>query len=510
MFKRLGKFYVLVILISVIFFGANFYNLKIAEAATNTNGRILLQVQDNGEAWYVNPVNSYRYYLGRPADAFLIMRSFGLGVSNSDLNLFLTKAPARLAGRILLKVQDKGQAYYVDPVGLKLYYLGRPTDAFSVMRSKGLGITNSDLAKIPIATISTPSTSPTSPTQTTDPLTSGTINIVNDFLRQFSFKYKNSDYDLTQSFSTDMYSSYKNSTKTYSYTVGNAPANVRDEFYGLFLKLKTGDTTIKEIITKLRVIALTNNWTDDELLEFSVALVQYVPYDDLKVVNGSGTNNNPYFPYETLYLNKGVCSDKTFLAVAMLRQLGYGAAILDFPDHNHTALGVACPIGYSLNGSGYCYVETTNYFPFGIIPQSISNGQAQKSDGFSDMFNSGSLGTVEIYQKTSGKIYQGLPAIYSSVANLKTTRSELDTLSLEVESLNNALDVKEAAVVAMRSQVDTYYSNGQMQEYNNLVPTFNSLVGDYNADLAVYKTKVDEYNIKVSEFNSAVKVFYQK
>lgn len=510
MFKQLRKFNILAILISVIFFGANFYNFKIAEAATNTNGRILLQVQDNGEAWYVNPVNSYRYYLGRPDDAFLIMRYFGLGVSNSDLNSFLIKAPARLAGRILLKVQDKGQAYYVDPIELKLYYLGRPADAFSVMRSKGLGITNSDLAKIPIATISTPSTSPTSLTQITNPLTSGTINIVNDFLRQFSFKYKNSDYDLTQSFSTEMYSIYKNSTKTYSYTVGNEPASARDEFYNLFLKLRAGDTTIKEIITKLKETAVINNWTDDELLEFTVALVQYIPYDDLKVVNGTGANDNPYFPYETLYLNKGVCSDKTFLAVAILRQLGYGAAILDFPEHNHTALGVACPIEYSINGSGYCYVETTNYFPFGVVPQSISNGQAQTSDGFSDAFNSSSLGMIEIYQKTSGKLYQGLPAIYAKVAELKNSKSELTDMSLEINNLNTALSAKEAAITAMRSQINTYYSNGQTTEYNNLVPTFNSLVNEYNADLAVYKAKVDTYNTKVSEFNLAVEVFYQK
>jgi hypothetical protein len=49
-------------------------------------GRILLQVQSNGEAWYINPVDLKRYYLGRPADAFYIMRYFGLGITNYDLN----------------------------------------------------------------------------------------------------------------------------------------------------------------------------------------------------------------------------------------------------------------------------------------------------------------------------------------------------------------------------------------------------------------------------------------
>ncbi|KKT13234.1 MAG: Cell wall-binding protein [Candidatus Falkowbacteria bacterium GW2011_GWF2_43_32] len=64
-------------------------------------GRILLQVQEKGEAWYVNPLNLAKYYLGRPADAFGIMRGLGLGVSEKDYSSWNGKAPSRLAGRIL-------------------------------------------------------------------------------------------------------------------------------------------------------------------------------------------------------------------------------------------------------------------------------------------------------------------------------------------------------------------------------------------------------------------------
>ena len=59
-----------------------------AEAATMAQmmkGKILLQVEANGEAWYVYPGDLHRYYLGRPADAFTIMRNFGLGISDADL-----------------------------------------------------------------------------------------------------------------------------------------------------------------------------------------------------------------------------------------------------------------------------------------------------------------------------------------------------------------------------------------------------------------------------------------
>ncbi len=118
--------------------------------ASRLKGRILLQVQDKGQAWYVNPTDGRRYYLGRPADAFALMRRFGLGISNSDFASLASNPSAwkRLAGRILLKVEDSGKAYYFDPLTLELHYLGRPDDAFNVMRTRGLGITNSDLGQI--------------------------------------------------------------------------------------------------------------------------------------------------------------------------------------------------------------------------------------------------------------------------------------------------------------------------------------------------------------------------
>ena len=49
------------------------------------SGRILLQVERNGETWYVYPDNQRKYYLGRPHDAFNIMRSLGLGITNLNL-----------------------------------------------------------------------------------------------------------------------------------------------------------------------------------------------------------------------------------------------------------------------------------------------------------------------------------------------------------------------------------------------------------------------------------------
>lgn len=111
------------------------------------NGLILLQVESNGEAFYVYPDNKRRYYLGRPTDAFNAMRELGLGATHQFINSY-TIYPDHVLGKILIDVEQNGEAYYIYPKDKKAYYLGRPADAFRIMRELGLGITNNDLSKI--------------------------------------------------------------------------------------------------------------------------------------------------------------------------------------------------------------------------------------------------------------------------------------------------------------------------------------------------------------------------
>jgi uncharacterized protein YkwD len=139
---------------------ASFYGLSNIEADASNyelkermRGRLLLQVEKNGEAWYVHPEELRRYYLGRPADAFGIMKDKAVGISNRDFDRLRERGTADLSGRIILKAEDKGQAYYVNPVDLKLHYLGRPDDAFKIMRELSTGIKNSDIGKIESAPV---------------------------------------------------------------------------------------------------------------------------------------------------------------------------------------------------------------------------------------------------------------------------------------------------------------------------------------------------------------------
>lgn len=176
--------------------------------AERLSGKILLQVESKGEAWYVQPKDLKRYYLGRPADAFDLMRSTGIGITNENLQKiqvadfdfsgrldtdgdglsdaiedalgsdktktdtdgdgyddktevvsgFDPNGSAKFAldaafaslqkGRIFLQVEGRGEAWYINPDNSRRYFLGSPEDAFGIMRQLGLGISNNNLTQI--------------------------------------------------------------------------------------------------------------------------------------------------------------------------------------------------------------------------------------------------------------------------------------------------------------------------------------------------------------------------
>jgi hypothetical protein len=129
------------------------------------SGRILLQVEEHGEAWYINPKDSMRYYMPDGVAAYSMMRSFGLGIADADLNkiptvdtpqnmLASTSACSnalanRFKGSIMLQVQQHGEAWYIDPTNCRRIYMKDGDAAYQIMRYLGLGITNGDLEKLP-------------------------------------------------------------------------------------------------------------------------------------------------------------------------------------------------------------------------------------------------------------------------------------------------------------------------------------------------------------------------
>ena len=480
-----------------LFFSFSFsQSVEASTMAERLSGRIVLQVEENGEAYYINPVDLKGYYLGRPSDAFNIMRSLGLGATNSDINMFLrARARTNLSGRILLQVEDKGQAYYVNPQDLKLHYLGRPNDAFSVMRNLGLGIKNSDLRQITIV---------------------GSQGLIlgdkigddnpgeGETLVKFLWKYNNKNYYLNYVFSDEIYLRYKNADKNYYYPINNPPSNPRDKYYSVFFETLNGDSVINSILSDLRKIANIDGLNDNQFIEFVSAFVQYIPYDFSK-----SPSDSQNFPYETLYENKGVCSDFTILLVAMLRELGYGTAIFDYPDSRHTATAIECS-DKKVHNSPYCFIETTNFFPIGIFPSAFSDGQA----GFSSMdwknvFTPTSLGNVEIYQQTRGKTYTGITEIAKNVDTIIKMESSLSQKNTELKTLQSQLNSLKGELDQLLIQVNLYQSIGDQDGYNDSVNRYNTKAAEYNSLLETYNLRSNIYNLDLALFNKTKSDFLQ-
>ncbi|MFA5359138.1 MAG: hypothetical protein WC310_04975 [Patescibacteria group bacterium] len=176
-------------------------------------GKILLQVEGEGQAWYVDPDTSKRYYLKNGESAYTALRAFGLGITtkdlekipvgwrNSDANYdsdndslkdyledaigtdknnadsdydgyndakeltyyynplgtskltFDNKLVNRLKGKILLQIDHGGEAWYVNPADGKRYYMKDGNAAYELMRNLSVGIKNSDLRKVKVGSL---------------------------------------------------------------------------------------------------------------------------------------------------------------------------------------------------------------------------------------------------------------------------------------------------------------------------------------------------------------------
>jgi len=142
------------------------YQAKAETLASKLKGRILLQVESHGEAWYVRSKDLKRYYMKDGAAAYSIMRFFSTGITDVDLAKIPQVAGTsemkasssacasnalgnRLRGEILLQTQQHGEAWYVDPVKCRAIYMKDGAVAYEVMRFLGFGVFTRDLETIP-------------------------------------------------------------------------------------------------------------------------------------------------------------------------------------------------------------------------------------------------------------------------------------------------------------------------------------------------------------------------
>lgn len=149
--------------------------------------------------------------------------------------------------------------------------------------------------------------------------------------------------------------------------------------YSFYVTDNTDDEYLAGLAEKFKEAAQKKNYSDLDMVKNIILFVQSLEYVDDKV--GTGYDEYPKFPLETLADQGGDCEDSAILLASLLRELGYGAVLVQF--QNHMGVGVkgedTLPGSYyEVDGIHYYYVETTSRgWEIGEIPEQLKDQRAK-------------------------------------------------------------------------------------------------------------------------------------
>lgn len=184
--------------------------------------------------------------------------------------------------------------------------------------------------------------------------------------------------DFKQSPKTTIYSYiYHGTRRSFSFTTyGGLSDHFSKEshsYYNNFEKetideLLQNDDQDEYLQPLIQSIKQQSNNPDDQA-KIAISLVQHIPYN----WNGLySTSTDWYYPYETLYNNKGVCADKSILMAYLLNELGYDTVLFEFS--KHMAVGIKSSPSHNFYETGYTFIETTRPTIITYIPNTYYGG----------------------------------------------------------------------------------------------------------------------------------------
>jgi hypothetical protein len=340
-------------------------------------------------------------------------------------------------------------------------------------------------------------------------------SLQDEVLHVFHWEYKGIKYELNQKMYTSVFNYYASQPKTFSYT-GQIKTNWEEDYYGMFLAHNPKDTLIAEIVTSLQNLGKRHNLNDDEIVDLTLAFVQAIKYDDAKAENilAKSAGENIMYPYETLFKQTGVCSDKSLLAIALLREMGYGTVVLAYEDDNHMAIGVQCPKDSSTYGSGYCYSETTSTGnKIGIIPSfDVTSNKTVGANELSSLDSNQSqqaklkqLGQVTMYQKTTGREYFGILITKKIIAEMDALKKNITLLLPLLQDQKKNIIIKEKKLAELKKTLESYKNGQSIEKYNALVGEYNDFLKSYKKDVEKYNESVALYNKSITRYNTLIK-----
>jgi hypothetical protein len=144
--------------------------------------------------------------------------------------------------------------------------------------------------------------------------------------------------------------------KSINYQTGERP--LRSDF-----KLRSiNNQEQKQHLLPLLVAIQNAAESKEDQVRIATSIVQNIQFGESnKTVSLPDGNAVAYsrYPYEVLYERRGICGEKSELLALLLKEMGYGVVFFYNQEENHESLGIKCPVRYSVDDTGYCFIETT-------------------------------------------------------------------------------------------------------------------------------------------------------
>lgn len=296
------------------------------------------------------------------------------------------------------------------------------------------------------------------------------------------------------------------------------------------------DNLISTLASDIKALGEKNKLNEDQILELVLCFVQNIPYDTTKAEDILSDKNVleydiPQYPYETLYKNSGICTDKAYLGSALLKELGYSTALLLFSEDQHMALGVKVDKRYGNFDSEYAMAEVTSpgFIP-GDLPRTIDDNNGKPSlvlDTPSKISPNGKVNNQKVIKESDLSfptvvIPLGEGKTYTRIAQVKELESRIYQKAAEIESIGDGIEFMEYDLIDANDNADYAYTDylnqpafnqrcGTRWDYLNGTQwwdcweeensTKNYFYNIYLDRLAYYNSLVDEYNSLIDDYN---------
>lgn len=312
-----------------------------------------------------------------------------------------------------------------------------------------------------------------------------------------------------------------------------------ENLFSNFVVSEKSDNLISTLASDIKALGEKNKLNEDQILELVLCFVQNIPYDTTKAEDILSDKNVleydiPQYPYETVYKNSGICTDKAYLGSALLQELGYSTALLLFSEDKHMALGVKVERRYGNFDSEYAITEVTSpgFIP-GDLPGTIDDNNGKPSlvlDTPSKISPNGKVYNQKVIQESDLSfptvvIPLGDGKIYTRIAHVKELENEILQKANELESLGDEIEMMEYDLIDAKDNADYAYNDylnqpsytqicGYRRSYLNYTsgwecweqvnPTKDYIYNVYHGRLNYYNSLIDEYNSLIDDYNDLI------